>query len=350
MAKTVGALTHPSALGHDAGARHPERRARLEAILAHLERTGMAAALEWAEPEPAADATVSLVHDPAYVDRLHRADAAGGEQLDPDTRLGPGSLEAALRGSQAAVDCAAAVLEGRWTAGLSLMRPPGHHATGSRAMGFCLLNHAAVAARWAVREGGASRVLVLDWDAHHGNGTQDIFWEDPDVMYASIHQYPYYPGTGAADETGAGAGAGTTVNVPLPAGSSEDAYARALDEVILPAAHGFGPDLTIVSAGFDAHARDPLCMMRLGAGAYHRFTRRIEELGTGAVFVLEGGYDLQALAWGTAATISALLGAQAPAGIPPEEAEPRTGDPHAHAWVDRAARVPRTGSRVDGNR
>ena len=164
-------------------------------------------------------------------------------------------------------------------------------------------NHAAIAARHAIRSGRASRVAILDWDAHHGNGTQDIFWTDPDVLYVSLHQYPWYPGTGDATERGEGPGLGTIVNVPLPSGAAEDAFDRAFAEVIEPAVAGFAPDLVIVSAGFDAHHFDPLCMLRLTAGAYHRMTVRAAAWGPGPVCVLEGGYDLDALAWSSAATL-----------------------------------------------
>jgi acetoin utilization deacetylase AcuC-like enzyme len=204
-------------------------------------------------------------------------------------------------------------------------------------MGFCLTNHVAVAARWAVREVGLSRIAVFDWDAHHGNGTQDIFWTDPSVLYMSLHQFPWYPGTGDATERGSGDGAGSTINVPLPSGAAEDSYEQALDEVIEPAVRAFAPELVLVSAGYDAHHRDPLCMMRLTAGAFFRFTRRIASWGPGPICVLEGGYDLDALAWSTAAMVSALLGEELPVGIPDDELSAVPGTPEAQRWIDRAA-------------
>jgi acetoin utilization deacetylase AcuC-like enzyme len=333
---TVGAITHPSALEHNPGRSHPERRERVQSILDHLDECGLAARLQWTSPEPAPRQLVELVHDQQYVEFLHRVDATGGEQLDADTRLAPGSLDATLRGSQAAVDACAKVLSGEWDGAFSVMRPPGHHATPDRAMGFCMTNHAAVAARWAVREGGARRAMILDWDAHHGNGTQDIFWTDPSVLYVSLHQYPFYPGTGAITDVGGGPGEGTTLNVPVPAGTGEDAYERAMRDVILPVASAFEPDVVIVSAGYDAHRRDPLCMLRLTAGAYYRFTRMLAEF-RGPVCVLEGGYDLDALAWGAAATVSAMLDDDAPAGVPADEIDASMGDPEAHRWVDRVS-------------
>ena len=173
-------------------------------------------------------------------------------------------------------------------------------------MGFCLTNHVAVAARWAINDRGLERVAIIDWDAHHGNGTQEIFWSDPSVLYVSLHQYPWYPGSGDASERGEGEGLGYTLNVPLPAGTAEDIYERAFSELIEPAVADFDPELVLVSAGYDAHAGDPLCMMRLHAGAFHRFARRISGWGKpGPVCVLEGGYDLDALAWSAGATIEA---------------------------------------------
>jgi acetoin utilization deacetylase AcuC-like enzyme len=184
-------------------------------------------------------------------------------------------------------------------------------------------------------------VAILDWDVHHGNGTQDIFWDDDRVMYASIHQYGpdpgtglmTYPGTGWVQETGTG---GTIINVPLPAGGGEDAYSRALDELVVPAIRGFGPELLLVSAGFDAHARDPLVSMELSAGAYYRFAERLRGIGRGCVLVLEGGYDLEALAWSAGATVSSLLGLAQPAGLPAGEERAGVGEPRAHDWVDAA--------------
>lgn len=337
----VGAIRHPAAEAHDAGHGHPERPERLDAIGRHLEECGIAGRLEPHEPEPASRELVELAHAGAHLDHLERLDAAGGGRLDPDTQMSSASLEAALRGSRGTVDAVERVLDGEWDGAFSFMRPPGHHATADRAMGFCLTNHVAVAARWAVRTGRAERVLICDWDAHHGNGTQDILYADPSVLYVSLHQYPWYPGTGAVEERGNGEAAGTTVNVPLPAGAGEDAYTRAFDEVIEPRARAFEPDLVLVSAGYDAHANDPLCMMALGAGAFFRFARRVMDLGPGPVCVLEGGYDLDGLAWSVGATLSALLGDTEPAGVPTGEREPTRGTPEAGSWVDRALAVHR---------
>jgi acetoin utilization deacetylase AcuC-like enzyme len=210
-------------------------------------------------------------------------------------------------------------------------------------MGFCLTNHVAIAARWAISSRRAERVVIVDWDAHHGNGTQDIFWDDPTVLYVSLHQFPWYPGTGDATERGEGEGRGSTLNIPLPAGSAEDAYTRALEEVIEPAIEAFAPELVLVSSGYDAHQLDPLCMMRLTAGAFFRFAQRATAWGPGPVCVLEGGYDLEALAWSAGATVSALLGDEEPVGVPETELDPIPGAPEALVWVSRAAAL-RTGN------
>jgi acetoin utilization deacetylase AcuC-like enzyme len=342
----VGLVFHPAALQHICGhPDHPERPHRIEAIRGHLERTGLAARVSEHAPLPAARSLIELAHDPSLVDLLEHLDAEGGGQIDLDTGMGPGSLDAALRGSQGGVDAADRVLRGEWSSALVCMRPPGHHATTRQPMGFCLTNHVAIAARWAVRQAGVERVAVVDWDAHHGNGTQDIFWSDPSVLYVSLHQFPWYPGTGDATERGEGDGFGYTVNVPLPAGAAEDAYEQAFDEVLEPAVHAFDPGLVLVSAGFDAHYLDPLCMMRLGAGAFFRFTQRAARWGPGPVCVLEGGYDLEALAWSAAATVSALLGEAQAIGIPEEELAPISGSPEAARWVERAASLQRSGDR-----
>ena len=337
MART-GFVFHESCLRHICGhPDHPESAARIEAVREHLAASGLTERLEAHEPAPASRGLVELAHGAELIDMLEELDSRGGGQIDLDTGMGPGSLEAALRGTQGTVDAADRVLRGEWGSAFVCMRPPGHHATALRPMGFCLTNHVAVAARWAIREAGLSRVAVIDWDAHHGNGTQDIFWTDPGVLYVSLHQFPWYPGTGDATERGEGDGAGSTINVPLPAGAAEDAYERALDEVVEPTVAAFAPELVLVSAGYDAHYRDPLCMMRLTAGAFYRFARRIADWGPGPVCVLEGGYDLEALAWSVAATLSALVGSEAPIGVPDEELSPIPGSPEASRWVDRAA-------------
>ena len=338
---TVGFVTHPLALEHEMPEGHPERSERIDAITTHLSSIGVLEDLAHHTPEPASFESLKLVHDAGQLEILQALDDAGGGRIDADTSLGPHSLAAARTGSQGAVDAATKVLDGEWSSAFVCMRPPGHHATAQRSMGFCLTNHVAVAARWAVSSGRASRVAILDWDAHHGNGSQDIFWTDPAVLYVSLHQYPWYPGTGDATERGDGDGVGTTINVPVPSGTAEEAFERALDELIEPAVAAFAPDLVFVSAGYDAHHLDPLCMLRLTGGAYHRMTRRVMQWGAGPVCVLEGGYDLDALSWGTAATIGALNGAAFPTGVPADELAATSGHPDADRWIDRAVAMQR---------
>jgi acetoin utilization deacetylase AcuC-like enzyme len=316
---------------------HPERAERIAAIAAHLESCGLSERLDHHAPGIATRELICVVHDDEHVDQLEQLDASGGGRIDLDTAMGPHSFEAARRATQGTVDAVERVVDGEWTSAFVNMRPPGHHATPHRPMGFCLTNHIAIAARWAISTGHASRVAILDWDAHHGNGTQDAFWTDPSVLYVSLHQYPWYPGTGDATERGAGAGAGSTVNVPLPAGAAEDAYTRAFDVVIEPAVRDFEPDLVLVSAGYDAHGLDPLCMMRLSAGAFARMTERVMTWGPGPVCVLEGGYDLDALSWSASATVSALLELPDLVGVPDAEVGAVPGLDEALRWVDRAA-------------
>jgi acetoin utilization deacetylase AcuC-like enzyme len=337
--KRVGFVHHPSSLAHEMPSGHPERSDRIVAILEHLRRTELDAALIHHEPDPATTATIELAHDPALLRLLRELDERGGGRIDLDTSMGPHSLDAASRASQGVVDAVRNVLAGEWDAAFSCMRPPGHHARPRVPMGFCLVNHVAVAARWALAHGGVERVAIIDWDAHHGNGTQEIFWSDPRVLYVSLHQYPWYPGTGDVTERGEADAFGSTLNVPLPAETAEDAYERALGEVIEPRVASFAPDLVFVSAGFDAHHADPLCMMRLAAGAYFRFTKRVAGWGRGPVCVLEGGYDLDGLAASAGAMVSALLELDEPAGVTRAELARLDGTPEAHAWVRRAAEL-----------
>jgi acetoin utilization deacetylase AcuC-like enzyme len=247
------------------------------------------------------------VHDPAYIESLgHLAGQSG--YLDSDTFLSPGSVAAARRAAGSALALARALHAGDAELGLALPRPPGHHALADRAMGFCLLNNVALAAAEA-RRLGRRRVLVLDWDVHHGNGTEAIFYDDPSVLFVSLHQYPNYPGTGAANDTGRGDGRGRTVNVPLPPGGGDAVYRAAFQRIVLPIVEQFAPDFALVSSGFDAHERDPLAEMRLSAGAYAEMTRSLlatlRDCPLGVV--LEGGYDLEALTASADAVAGVLL-------------------------------------------
>jgi len=248
------------------------------------------------------------VHHPDVLERLRLIDEAGGGRIDGDTVMSEGSLEAAMLAASAGLDAIDALDAGTHEAAFLAIRPPGHHATPLRSMGFCLLNNVAVAAE-RLRSRGL-RVAIVDYDAHHGNGTQDVFYADPDVLYVSLHQSPLYPGTGRVSETGTGAGAGATVNVPLPPGATGDVYRAAMDEVVLPVLERFAPDWLLLSAGFDAHRHDPLTDLELTAGDFAVMTatlRATVPVGRTVAF-LEGGYDLEALERSTAAAVVALAG------------------------------------------
>ena len=281
----------------------PERFPAALAGVKEAQRGGVP--VEWRACRPAEEEDLARVHAPAYLHHLRKRSEAGGGYLSLDTAFGPDSWEAACLASGAAVGTVESALSGE--AAFAIARPPGHHAGGEYGMGFCLLNHAAVAAEYA-RSRGLGRIAILDWDVHHGNGTQDVFYEDGQVLYLSAHQSPFYPGTGGAEEVGEGQGRGLTVNVPLPAGSGEDVYAAAFVGVFLPVLREFRPELVIVSAGYDAHAADPLGGMSLEAAAFGRFAAWLasltREVGAAPLaLVLEGGYNLQALTRSVAATM-----------------------------------------------
>jgi acetoin utilization deacetylase AcuC-like enzyme len=285
---------------HDPGP-HPERPARIDAVM-HAVRAAQAP-VEQAGPAEQAD--LERVHPPAFLAAIRQLCEAGGGAIDLDTVVSERSYDAAVVASGAATKAVDAVLAGDLEAAFCLGRPPGHHAEAARAMGFCLVNHAAVAAGHA-RAAGVERVAVLDWDAHHGNGTQAIFWDDPAVLYVSLHQYPFYPGTGSRTERGGGAGEGATVNIPLAAGTSERGFKDAFEYEAVPALRDFDPDLLIVSAGFDAHRDDPLCNLGLSSASFGDLTRAVREIGAGPVMILEGGYDLTALFESVSEVLTAL--------------------------------------------
>jgi acetoin utilization deacetylase AcuC-like enzyme len=308
-------------LEHVAPPDHPECGERLIAVRAGLEGAVSAFAAEGRERGytalPVTDVSeeqLARVHAAEHIERLgHLAGRAG--YLDSDTYLSPRSVAAARRAAGAAVALVDALDAGRARVGFAVPRPPGHHALADRAMGFCLFNNVAVAAAHA-RAKGRERVLVLDWDVHHGNGTEAIFYDDPSVLFISLHQYPNYPGTGAAADVGARDGVGRNVNLPLPPGGGDALYGAAFERVVLPIIEQFAPDFALVSCGFDAHARDPLAQMSLSSSAYGAMTHSLMESLPGTCplgLVLEGGYDLQALRESSYAVARALLGAPAPA-------------------------------------
>jgi acetoin utilization deacetylase AcuC-like enzyme len=298
-------------MDHDPGAGHPESPARLGAIISDLDRAPIAGVTLEASARFATDGEIEAVHPVEHREAL-AALAGRRARLDPDTATSPGSWDAARLAAGAAVDAVLAVLNGRARNAFALVRPPGHHALPDRAMGFCLLNNAAIAAE-AARRAGAGRVLIVDWDVHHGNGTQDIFAAREDVLYMSVHQYPFYPGTGAARDVGVGAGRGATVNCPLPGGQGDADYGVVFHDLFLPAARAFRPDVVIVSAGFDAHARDPLAGMRVSERGFAAMASLLAELadetcGGKLALMLEGGYDLPALAASVRATVEVMTG------------------------------------------
>ena len=293
---------------------HPETAARLRAITARLASDPALQSLP-AVPAPDADPDMLLaVHTDTHVMGIERASRSGGGWLDGDTYCTSASYDVALRAAGAAMRATSMVMQGESRSAFALVRPPGHHATPSHAMGFCLFNNAAIAARTAQRVHGASRVAIVDIDVHHGNGTQDVFYADPSVLYCSLHQFPLYPGTGLPRETGEGRGEGTTVNVALPPGTDGERWLEAFDMRVMPALRSHRPDLVIVSAGYDAHEADPLAQLRLTTSTYGLVASRLasvagELCGGRTVWVLEGGYDLDALAASVGASLQALDGA-----------------------------------------
>lgn len=305
-------VTHPACLDHLVPSGHPERPDRLRAIDAALGAPAFAA-LERAEAPLAAAEAITAVHDRDYYQAIRQmAPTSGLVRIDADTSLSPGSLEAAHRAAGAVVYAVDRVMAGTATNAFCAVRPPGHHAEPARAMGFCLFNNAAIGSRHAINRHGAERVAILDWDVHHGNGTQAAFWNDANVLYASTHQMPLYPGTGGAGEVGVG----NIVNVPLAPGAGSEEFRAALTDRILPAIDGFLPHLIVVSAGFDAHRDDPLASLNFLDEDYGWATQRLGELAERhcrgrIVSVLEGGYDLRSLAGSVAQHVAALMGSPA---------------------------------------
>jgi acetoin utilization deacetylase AcuC-like enzyme len=309
-------LHHPSSLDHDTGP-HPEQPARMVAIERELSAHGYLG-FERVSSPAVERSVLEAVHPARHVELIERLSASGGARIDADTLVSAGSYSAAAHACGGAVSLVDRVLDGRAPTGISIHRPPGHHAEAERAMGFCLFNSVAVAARHAVDAHGLERVMIVDWDVHHGNGTNDIFHAEPRVLFCSIHQSPLYPGTGPASDVGAGPGRGFTVNLPVAPGSGDREFRSLIDHVVVPLARTYAPQLLLISAGFDAHADDPLADCRVtddGFAAMARSLRGVAgELSVPVGAVLEGGYALDALARSVAATMAVLGGSALPDG------------------------------------
>jgi acetoin utilization deacetylase AcuC-like enzyme len=301
-------FSHPASAEHDTGP-HPERRERIVAIERHLEQAGWFGFERRDAPRVDRELLESC-HDAGYVAALQRLCAAGGGQIDDDTLVSEGSWEAAMRAVGGAVAVVDVLLDGEAQTAFSAGRPPGHHALRARAGGFCIFNNVAVAAISALAVHGLERVLIFDWDVHHGNGTNDLFHSSPQVFYASIHESPLYPGSGPASDRGSGAGEGFTLNLPVPAFSGDDVFCELVHTRVIPAAREYRPQLILISAGYDAHAQDPLadCLVtETGFATMATAMRRLgEELAAPVGVVLEGGYELGALARSVGATLEAL--------------------------------------------
>jgi acetoin utilization deacetylase AcuC-like enzyme len=314
----VGLVYDPVYLEHVTGT-HVENSQRLTAIIAHLEETelinklALFSPLTLLSPRAATTTELSAVHAPEYINRIKNQSEKGGGWLDPDTVTSPGSYNAALYAAGGAITALDSVMNKQVNTAFALVRPPGHHATCWQAMGFCLFNNIAVAAKYAMANFDIKRILIVDFDVHHGNGTQDTFYADQNVLYFSTHEYPFYPGTGSIDETGTRNGEGFTVNVPLLAGWGDDEYQTVFEDILAPIAKRFEPQLIMVSAGYDAHWADNLASMRLSVSGFARLVEIIKTLSEmlcqgRMIFVLEGGYNLEALSMSVAATLDVLLG------------------------------------------
>jgi len=311
MSKT-GLVYHTDYLSHDTGF-HPEKRERLISIMDYLKEHNLIDKLAQIEPDLASRKWIEEIHSPGYIDQAKSACLSGKAILDyGDTVICPKSFNAALRAAGGALAAADWVMEKKVDNAFAAVRPPGHHAEKAQAMGFCIFNNIAIAARYLQKKYGLGKIFILDWDVHHGNGTQHSFEEDPTVFYCSLHQYPHYPGTGSSQETGRGKGKGFTLNIPMSAGSEEQDYIIAFNEEIVPAANQFSPDFILISAGFDAHQEDPLAGIRLSDDTYYQMSKMMKDVAISAcsgriISFLEGGYNLQALSRSVGAHLRAFM-------------------------------------------
>ena len=314
---TTGLLYDPIYLDHNTGFGHPERSERLSAALEYIKQQPFFEEIVPVLPRSAEPEWVQQIHTSRYMARAETACLRNSSHLDSlDVAISTRSFDVALQAAGGALELGDRVVSGALDNAFGLIRPPGHHAEQDMALGFCLFNNIAILARYLQTQHGLQKVLILDWDVHHGNGTQHTFEEDPSVFYVSLHQYPYYPGTGAVAETGKGRGRGATLNCPMPAGADDNDYQSAFTDRILPAVNAFGPEIVLISAGFDAHAADPLAQINLSTECYSWMSERMMEVADQhadgkLIALLEGGYDLKALAHSAAAHLRVLAGLKA---------------------------------------
>jgi acetoin utilization deacetylase AcuC-like enzyme len=306
---------HPIFLKHDTGLHHPERASRLKSILRKLKKTHLFDKLESIQPEKADEKDIMLVHSRDYIMRIKEICSGldgRSANLDPDTVVSKDSYEAALFAAGAVKKGIDLIFERDIDNAFCMVRPPGHHAGSSKAMGFCIFNNIAIGARYVQKRYGLTRILIIDWDVHHGNGTEEIFYQDPGVFYISLHQYPHYPGTGSSDSIGTGKGKGFNLNLPMKAGSGDREYIEAFQESIIPRIEDFKPEFILISAGFDGHRDDPLSSINLTENGYYEITRIIKEAAglyskSRIISVLEGGYNLFSLAGSVHSHLKVLI-------------------------------------------
>lgn len=312
MQQKTAFVYHPDYLNHDTGPKHPERPDRLRASLAALQQSDVWEQLHHIDPTPATVEQIAYAHKPGYSEHI-RQSCKAEIPLTYDTIVGHESYDIALLSTGGVLCAAEAVATKKVKNAFAMVRPPGHHATPGQSMGFCLFNNIAVTARYLQREHGVGKVAIVDWDVHHGNGTQDIFYEDASVFFFSIHQSPLYPGTGSRYEQGSGKARGTTLNVPMPPGSGDSEYITVFEDVLIPALHGFSPEFILISAGFDAHYLDPLAHIDITAAGFAKLTDLVldvaEEIASGnVVSALEGGYSLKGVSESVVAHVERLVG------------------------------------------
>jgi acetoin utilization deacetylase AcuC-like enzyme len=321
----VGLVYDPVYLKHDTG-EHVEKARRLEIVISQLEQCGITPRLIPVSPRPATYEELTLIHQPEHVNYIQSISRTGGGWINTDTVLSAGSYETAVYAAGGTIRAAEFVMDGNVDSAFALVRPPGHHATAGQAMGFCLFNNVAVTAKYIISKYGLERLAIIDFDVHHGNGTQDAFYADPGVLYISTHQSPLYPGTGCVEETGAGKAAGTNINIPLPPYSNDVEYIMAFEQVIIPAVRRFKPQVILVSAGYDPHWSETIAAMQVSVSGFVKMVEIIKKLAeevcaSRLIMALEGGYNLNALASSVVATLEVLLGQdniEDPLGPPPD--------------------------------